>query len=257
MSRLAIRMENVNVWFGEKQVLFNVNLRIPEKEVYAVMGPSGCGKSTLLRTINRLVTLRGGRVQGVVEVYGQNVYSNSASPEQLSQIVGMVFQIPNPFPHLSIFDNVAIGPRLHGISKGRALENTVRWALEKASLWEEVKDRLREPASTLSGGQQQRLCIARALALRPRILLMDEPTANLDPVNAAKIEEVIRELSREMSIVIVTHDPAQAQRVAKRAAILFLGRVVGEWKVDGDFASRYYELLSGLTRSAVLEKVSV
>ncbi len=251
MGEVAIRLHDVNVWYGAKQVLYNVSLEVPRNSVYAIMGPSGSGKSTLLRTMNRLVLLKpGARVSGRVEILGLDVYGDSVSPDRLSRLTGMVFQTPNPFPHLSIFDNVAIGPKMHGLAKGRELEKLVKWALEKASLWEEVKDRLREPASTLSGGQQQRLCIARALALRPQVLLMDEPTANLDPVNSRRIEEVIRELSNEITVVIVTHDPGQAERVASRGAILFMGRVVREGAMSTLLATPYQELINRLTLEA-------
>jgi phosphate transport system ATP-binding protein len=159
----------------------------------------------------------------------------------------MVFQMPNPLPHLSIYDNVALGPRLHGVAKGRKLDEIVREALEQAGLWEEVKNKLKKPATSLSGGQQQRLCIARALALRPPVLLMDEPTANLDPVNASKIEELIRKLSRETTIIIVTHDPEQAKRVANRGAIIFKGKIVKENFIDTLFTVPYHELIQKLT----------
>lgn len=255
MEAPAVKLQDVNVWYGSNQVLFDINLEIPRRVVYTIMGPSGCGKSTLLRTINKLILLReGARVSGRVEVLGHDIY-NSQSHEIPSRLTGTVFQMPNPFPHLSIFDNVALGPKLHGLARGRELDELVRWALEKASLWEEVKNRLREPAFRLSGGQQQRLCIARALAMEPKILLMDEPTANLDPLNASRIEDVIRELGKEMTVVIVTHDPSQAERVAGRGAVLFMGRVIQEGPVDSLFATSYHELISRLTLEANAKSV--
>lgn len=248
MSDPAVRTVNLNVYYGEEQVLFDVNISVPRRGVYAVMGPSGCGKSTLLRTINRLIELRPeARVKGRVEVNGLDVYRD-LSPEQVARMVGMVFQTPNPLPHLSIYDNVALGPRLHGLARGRQLDAIVREALEQAALWDEVKDKLRKPATTLSGGQQQRLCIARALALKPSVLLMDEPTANLDPVNAAKIEDLVKSLSREITVIIVTHDPEQALRLASRGALLFKGRVVREGVLSSVITSshEYHDILRRL-----------
>ncbi|ABL78461.1 phosphate ABC transporter ATP-binding protein [Thermofilum pendens] len=248
MSDPAVRTVNLNVYYGKEQVLFDVNISVPRRGIYAVMGPSGCGKSTLLRTINRLIELRPeARVKGRVEVNGLDVYRD-LSPEQVARMVGMVFQTPNPLPHLSIYDNVALGPRLHGLARGRQLDAIVREALEQAALWDEVKDKLRKPATTLSGGQQQRLCIARALALKPSVLLMDEPTANLDPVNAAKIEDLVKSLSREITVIIVTHDPEQALRLASRGALLFKGRVVREGVLSSVITSsrEYYDILRRL-----------
>lgn len=242
----AVRVKDLSVWYGSQKALDNVSITVPRGSVYAILGPSGCGKSTLLRAINKLVLLRDGvRVEGEVRVFGVDVYRDPRGEEVLAR-VGMVFQTPNPFPHLSIYDNVAIGPRLRGQSKGRELDELVRWALEKAGLWEEVRDRLRKPASELSGGQQQRLCIARALALRPGLLLMDEPTANLDPLNAARIEELVKELSREITIILVTHDAEQAQRLARRGALLFMGRVVEEGLLSGILSRPYSKVLQAL-----------
>jgi phosphate transport system ATP-binding protein len=247
MENPAVRIQNLNVYYGNEQVLFNINLSVPKNSVYAILGPSGCGKSTLLRTINRLIELRPeARVEGKVEIMGIDVY-RELPREQVARLAGMVFQMPNPLPHLSIYDNVALGPRLHGVAKGRKLDEIVREALEQAGLWEEVKNKLKKPATSLSGGQQQRLCIARALALRPPVLLMDEPTANLDPVNESKIEELIRKLSRETTIIIVTHDPEQAKRVANRGAIIFKGKIVKENFIDSLLAVPYYDLIQKLT----------
>lgn len=257
MSEPAVRVVNLSAWYGREQALFNVNLSVPRRSIYAIMGPSGCGKSTLLRTVNRLIELvPDTRVVGTVKVEGVDVY-RELRPEQVARLVGMVFQMPNPLPHLSVYDNVAIGPKLHGIAKGRQLDELVRSALEQAALWDEVKDKLRKPATALSGGQQQRLCIARALALKPRVLLMDEPTANLDPLNAARIEELIRRLSREITVVIVTHDHEQARRMASRGAILFRGRAVREGYIDYLFEMPYHELIRELTLEVALAEHKV
>lgn len=246
MMSEAVKVRGLNVWYGSQLALDNVSITVPEGTVYAILGPSGCGKSTLLRAINKLVLLReGARVEGSVEVFGVDVYRDARGDEVLAK-VGMVFQMPNPFPHLSIYDNVAVGPRLRGQAKGKELDELVRWALERAGLWDEVKSRLRKPASELSGGQQQRLCIARALALKPRLLLMDEPTANLDPLNAAKIEELVKDLSREVTVIIVTHDAEQAKRLASRGAILFMGRVVAEGPLSRVLSKPYGKLLQAL-----------
>jgi len=224
----AIETEKLSIYYGRRRVVEDVDLKIPRNKVFAIMGPSGSGKSTLLRSFNRLLDLYPeARVEGRVRVLGADIYAPDVDPTVVRRVVGMVFQIPNPFPHLSIYDNVAIGPKLHGMCKSRKeLDELVRWALEKAGLWDQVKDRLREPASKLSGGQKQRLCIARALALKPKILLMDEPTANLDPVSTTKIEELIVELKRELTIVIVTHSPRQAARIADYVAFMYMGKII-------------------------------
>lgn len=258
MKNPAVRLEKVNVWFGNKQVLYDVNLRVYPNTVYALMGPSGSGKSTLLRVMNRLILLKPeSRVEGIVEVMGHNMYDSRFNLEEASRLTGMVFQHPNPFPHLSIYDNVALGPKLHGLARGEQLKRLVEWALRKASLWEEVKDRLREPASSLSGGQQQRLCIARAMALKPKVLLMDEPTANLDPVNVARIENVIRELAKEVTVIMVTHDPEQARRVANRMAILFLGRLVREGTTNEVLYDSYSLLIQRLAEEYMAKNRAV
>lgn len=224
----VVDIENLNVWLGEKQVLRGVSLEVPEGVVFTIMGPSGSGKSTLLRAINRILDLYpSARVRGRVVVDGVEVYNPKVSPERIRRMVGMVFQTPNPLPHLSIYDNVALGPRLNRLVKSRReLEELVRWALEKAYLWDEVRDRLRDPASELSGGQQQRLCIARALAMRPRVILMDEPTSNLDPVATSKIEELLVELKKIVTVILVTHSPFQASRVSDYVAFMYEGRIV-------------------------------
>ena len=228
MATYALEARNLHVWLSGKEILKGVSVRFPEAAVTAVMGPSGTGKSTLLRAINRLLDLNPeARVEGDIRVYGRSVYE--MEPYEVRRIVAMVFQEPNPFPHLSIYDNVAIGPRLHGLARTRReLDEIVRWALEKAMLWDEVKNRLDSSPMRLSGGQRQRLSLARALALKPRILLLDEPTANVDPVNAVKIEEAIRSLVREeeLTAVFVTHMPSQAVRVSEYIVFLYGGRVV-------------------------------
>lgn len=222
----AIEAENLHIYYGNNHVIKGINLEIPEKTVFAIMGPSGCGKSTLLRSFNRLLELNENvRVEGDIKVFGKSVFD--LNPIEVRRMVGMVFQIVNPFPHMSIFDNVALGLRLNKLVKSKKeLEERVEWALKKAALWEEVKDKLDEPATSLSGGQQQRLCIARAIALKPKVLLMDEPTANLDPISTGKIEELLYELKEELTIVMVTHSPAQAARVSEYVAFLYLGKLV-------------------------------
>ncbi len=224
----AVRTEGLNVWIRGSHVLKNINFRAVQGAITVIMGPSGSGKSTLLRSINRLIELIPGvRVEGKVLVFGRDVYSED--PYRIRRDVTMVSQTPNPFPHMSIYENVAIGPKLHRIVRSKEeLDRLVRWALEKAMLWDEVKDRLDEPPSTLSGGQQQRLCLARALALKPKILLLDEPTANIDPVNARKIEEAIKLLVKDegVTVVMVTHTPAQAVRVADFIAFIYNGELV-------------------------------
>ncbi len=238
----AIETENLKVWYGDKLVIKGVNLEIPEKTVFAIMGPSGCGKSTLLRAFNRLLELNEiARVEGDVKLYGKSVYE--MDEVLVRRKIGMVFQIPNPFPHMSIYDNIALGVKYNRIAKNRKeIDRIVEWSLKKAALWEEVKDRLKEKASNLSGGQMQRLCIARALALKPEVLLMDEPTANLDPVSAKKIEELIFELKKELTIVIVTHSPAQAARVSDYVAFLYLGELVEVGKTEEIFEKPRNEL---------------
>lgn len=224
----AIETENLNVYYNRFKILNSINLKVPRKTVFAIMGPSGSGKSTLLRTLNKLITLNEeAQVNGVVRIFGKNIYDPEISIIEVSRLVGMVFQTPNPFPHLSIYDNVILGPKLNRLTNGKEeLSRLVKWALEKAGLWSEVKDRLKDSPSNLSIGQQQRLCIARALAMKPKILLMDEPTSNLDPKNVEKIEKLILELKKDMTIVLVTHDPAQAYRISDHIAFILSGRLI-------------------------------
>ncbi|MBF5046381.1 phosphate ABC transporter ATP-binding protein [Aggregicoccus sp. 17bor-14] len=223
--RNKIQVEQLDAWFRQSQVLRKVSLDVPVHSVLAIIGPSGCGKSTFLRCLNRMHELvPGGRAAGRVLVEGQDLYAGDVDPVQLRRRVGMVFQRPNPFPTMSIFDNVASGLRLNGI-RGRT-EETVERCLRQAALWDEVKDRLDSGAMGLSGGQQQRLCIARALAVEPEVLLMDEPASALDPIATAKIEELIHELKATYTIAIVTHNMQQAARVSDRTAFFYMGELV-------------------------------
>ena len=219
----------VSVFYGDKQALINVSLDICDKAVTAFIGPSGCGKSTFLRCLNRMNDfIDVARVTGSVEMDGVNIYDPDIDPVQLRACVGMVFQKPNPFPK-SIYDNVAYGPRIHGLARSKAdLEEIVIKSLEKAGLYKEVKDRIHEAGTSLSGGQQQRLCIARAIAVSPEVILMDEPCSALDPIATARIEELIDELRENYCIVIVTHSMQQAARVSQRTAFFHLGNLVEE-----------------------------
>lgn len=220
---------NVNVSYGEKQALFDVCLDIPKNQVTALIGPSGCGKSTFLRCLNRMNdTIEICQVSGDIFLDGKDIYSPAIDVVELRARIGMVFQKPNPFPK-TIFENVAYGPKIHGLtSSRRELEEVVTTSLEKAGLFEEVKDRLHEPGTGLSGGQQQRLCIARAIAVSPEVILMDEPCSALDPIATAKVEELIDELKDNYTIVIVTHSMQQAARVSQRTAMFHLGLLVEE-----------------------------
>ncbi len=219
--------KGVNVFYGAKQALFDVDLDIYENEVTALIGPSGCGKSTYLRSLNRMNdTIDICRVTGTIELDGTEIYSNAIDVVHLRARVGMVFQKPNPFPK-SIYENIAYGPRIHGIATSKSeIDQIVEESLTKASLWKEVKDRLQEPGTGLSGGQQQRLCIARAIAVQPEVILMDEPCSALDPIATARIEELIDELRNNFSIVIVTHSMQQAARVSQRTAFFHMGDLV-------------------------------
>ncbi len=219
-------VERFSAWFGERRALTSVDFDVQPNCVTALIGPSGCGKSTLLRAINRLNDqIPGARQEGRVLLDGEDIYASSMDTSVLRQRVGMVFQRSNPFPK-SIFDNVAYGPRLNGLAQGAELEAFVEGALRRAALWDEVKDRLRESALRLSGGQQQRLCIARALANDPEVLLLDEPTSALDPLATQRIEELLYELRRDLTIVLVTHNLHQAARVSDQTTFLFDGRLV-------------------------------
>jgi len=235
---VKMRSEDVRVFYGDKQALHGVNLDIAQNEVTALIGPSGCGKSTFLRCLNRMNdTIDGARVSGRILLDDQDIYAKDLDVVELRARVGMVFQKPNPFPK-SIFDNVAYGPRLHGLACNRAeLAQIVEQSLIKAGLFDEVKDRLREPGTGLSGGQQQRLCIARAIAVSPEVILMDEPCSALDPIATARIEELIDELRRNFTIVIVTHSMQQAARVSQYTAMFHLGQIVEVGETDMIFTS--------------------
>ncbi len=224
---IKVRAENIDVFYGTKQALFDVNIDIPEKTVTAFIGPSGCGKSTFLRCINRMNdTIDTCRVEGKILIDNENINDKSIDPVMLRAAVGMVFQKPNPFPK-SIYENVAYGPRIHGLAHKKAdFDVIIEKSLRKAGLWDEVKDRLDSPGTGLSGGQQQRLVIARAIAVNPEIILMDEPCSALDPIATAKIEELIDELRANYSIIIVTHSMSQAARVSQRTAFFHLGKLV-------------------------------
>jgi phosphate transport system ATP-binding protein len=226
---IAFSARKVNVFYGEKQALFGVDLDIYANEVVSLIGPSGCGKSTFLRCLNRMNdTIEGCRVEGDIHLLGKNIHDRAIDVVHLRARVGMVFQKPNPFPK-SIYDNVAYGPRIHGIASTKAeLDEIVATSLRRAGLWEEVKDRLSESGTGISGGQQQRLCIARAIAIDPEVILMDEPCSALDPIATAKIEELMDELRQNYTIVIVTHSMQQAARVSQRTAFFHLGTLV-EW----------------------------
>ncbi|WP_062017766.1 phosphate ABC transporter ATP-binding protein PstB [Aureimonas sp. AU4] len=222
-----MRGEKVSVFYNAKQALFDVDLDIPERQVTALIGPSGCGKSTFLRTLNRMNdTVEGARVQGNITLDGENIYDPSIDVVELRARVGMVFQKPNPFPK-SIYENVSYGPRIHGLARSKTdLDEIVVSSLRRAGLFEEVKDRLHEAGTGLSGGQQQRLCIARAIAVSPEVILMDEPCSALDPIATATVEELIDELKQNYTIVIVTHSMQQAARVSQRTAMFHLGKIV-------------------------------
>ncbi len=222
----TIHAKDFSFWYGAKQALYDVSITIPARAVTAFIGPSGCGKSTFLRSINRLQGLiPGARHTGTIELDGEDIYSASLPPVSLRQRVGMVFQRWNPFPK-SIYDNVAYGPGINGTASRSKIDEIVEQSLRRAALWEEVKDRLRQSALGLSGGQQQRLCIARALANEPEVLLLDEPASALDPIATQKIEELLYELRSELTIVIVTHNMQQAARVSDYTAFFYLGRLV-------------------------------
>lgn len=224
--KTKIAVQKLNLYYGTNHALKDIDMKIREKSVTAFIGPSGCGKSTFLKTLNRMNDLIANvKIQGIVELNGENIYDVRVDTTALRKKVGMVFQQPNPFP-MSIYDNIAYGPRIHGIKKKEKLDEIVERSLKGAALWEEVKDRLKKSGLSLSGGQQQRLCIARALAVEPEVLLMDEPTSALDPISTLKIEELMEELKRDYTIVIVTHNMQQAARVADDTAFFLVGEVV-------------------------------
>ena len=221
-----ITVEDLNLWYGSTQALHHVSMEIPEKSITALIGPSGCGKSTFLKTLDRMNDLVPGvRIEGTVRYDGRDIFAPDVDVNELRRQVGMVFQKPNPFP-MSIYDNVAYGHRTHGVRNRAKLDEIVEQSLRSAAIWDEVKDRLKKNALGLSGGQQQRLCIARALAVEPQVLLMDEPTSALDPISTSKIEELAIELKKQYTIVIVTHNMQQALRISDRTAFFLLGELI-------------------------------
>ncbi len=238
MKSIKIKADNLNVYYGEKQALFDVSMYMEEKQVTALIGPSGCGKSTFIRCLNRMNDVIDiCKVQGKIEIDGNDIYAPDMQVEQLRERVGMVFQKPNPFPK-SIFENVAYGPRIHGIAEHKSdLEEIVVTSLKKAALFDEVKDRLYDAGTGLSGGQQQRLCIARAISVNPDIILMDEPCSALDPIATARIEELMGDLKTEYTIIIVTHSMQQAARVSSRTGFFHLGKLVEVDKTEIIFSN--------------------
>ncbi len=226
-SQKLLEVKNINAWFGDHHVLKDINLEVEFNEVLALIGPSGCGKSTFIRTINRLhEEVPSAKVKGEIFFEGQNIYLPEIDVVSIRRRIGMVFQKPNPFPGMSIYDNVSAGLRLAGVKRRSRVSEVVEKCLRKAALWDEVKDKLNQPGTSLSGGQQQRLCIARALAIDPPVILMDEPTSALDPISTAKIEELIVELKKDYTVVIVTHNMQQAARISNKTAFFLLGDLV-------------------------------
>ena len=221
-----ITAKDLCLWYGATQALKNINIEIPEHSITALIGPSGCGKSTFLKTLNRMNDLIPSvRIEGTVTYGGQDIFAPSVDVNDLRKEIGMVFQKPNPFP-MSIYDNIAYGPRTHGIKNKIQLDDIVEEALQGAAIWDEVKDRLKKSALGLSGGQQQRLCIARALAVKPKVLLMDEPTSALDPISTSKIEDLTQQLKKDYTIIMVTHNMQQAVRISDNTAFFLLGELV-------------------------------
>ena len=232
-----ITVKDMCLWYGEHQALTNINIDIKEKNITAFIGPSGCGKSTFLKTLNRMNDLiQGVRITGDIRYKGMDIFSKNVDVNSLRKEVGMVFQKPNPFP-MSIYDNVAYGPRTHGITNKTDLDEIVENALKDAAIWGEVKDRLKKNALGMSGGQQQRLCIARALAVQPKVLLMDEPTSALDPISTSRIEELTLELKEKYTLVMVTHNMQQAVRVSDYTAFFLLGELVEYGSTDDIFST--------------------
>lgn len=245
-----LSVENLCLWYGSHQALKDINIEIPEKSITALIGPSGCGKSTFLKTLDRMNDLLPDvKITGSVLYKGEDIFDASVDVSELRRQVGMVFQKPNPFP-MSIYDNIAYGPRTHGVKNKAKLDEIVEKSLRGAAIWDEVKDRLKKNALGLSGGQQQRLCIARALAVEPEVLLMDEPTSALDPISTSKIEELAMELKEKYTIVIVTHNMQQAARISDKTAFFLLGKLVEM----GDTAKIFNEAEDTRTRDYVQGK---
>ena len=231
-----ISVSNLNLYYGQNHALKSVNMEIPENEITAFIGPSGCGKSTFLKTLNRMNDLvEGVRIEGKVVLDGEDIYSPTVDTTLLRKKVGMVFQQPNPFP-MSIYDNIAYGPRIHGIKNKAKLDEIVETSLKGAAIWDEIKDRLKKSALGLSGGQQQRLCIARALAVKPEVLLMDEATSALDPISTLKVEELMAELKKNYTVAIVTHNMQQATRISDNTAFFLVGEMVEMNKTEELFS---------------------
>ncbi len=238
-----VSISKLDAWFGTKQAVKNVNLNVKENTVVAVIGPSGCGKTTLIRCVNRMHEMTpGATAKGEVILDGLDIYDKKVDPVVIKRRIGMVFQRPNPFPTMSIYDNVVAGLKLNGVKDRQLLDRSARSSLEGAALWEEVKNDLHKPGSSLSGGQQQRLCIARALAMQPEVLLMDEPTSALDPIASAKIEELITELKKDLTVIMVTHNMQQAARVSDFTAFMYLGELIEFGPTDQIFERPEKEL---------------
>ncbi|UVI28487.1 phosphate ABC transporter ATP-binding protein PstB [Paenibacillus spongiae] len=237
MQNAGLSVKNLSVFYGEKEAVKGVSLEFSPRQVTALIGPSGCGKSTFLRSLNRMNdTIGGVKTKGEIWIDGQNINDPGVDVVLLRQQIGMVWQRPNPF-HKSIYENIAFGPRYHGIRNKRELDGIVEDCLRRAALWEETKDRLHKSALALSGGQQQRLCIARSIAVKPKIILMDEPASALDPVSTAKIEELIAELKKEYCIIIVTHNMHQAARISDRTAFFYMGKLIETGETDQIFTN--------------------
>ncbi len=236
-KEIVYKTSELNLWYGENHALKNIDLDIYENEVTAIIGPSGCGKSTYIKTLNRMIELVPSvKTSGKIEYRGRNIFDKSYEVEELRTRVGMVFQKPNPFPK-SIYENVAYGPKIHGIKDKKVLNQIVEESLKGAAIWDEVKDRLHENAFGLSGGQQQRLCIARCLAIEPDVILMDEPTSALDPISTLKVEELVQKLKKEFSIIIVTHNMQQAARISDKTAFFLNGEVIEFTNTDKIFSN--------------------
>lgn len=236
-SKVVYETKDLNLWYGEGHALKNINLAINENEVTAIIGPSGCGKSTYIKTLNRMVELVPSvKISGEILYRGRNILEKSYQVEDLRTSVGMVFQKPNPFPK-SIYDNIAYGPKIHGIRDKKVLDEIVEKSLRGAAIWDDVKDRLNQNAYGLSGGQQQRICIARALAIEPDVILMDEPTSALDPISTLKVEELVQELKKDYSIIIVTHNMQQAARISDKTAFFLNGEVIEFAETDKIFSN--------------------